>query len=156
MEFRQLGYSGLQVPVLSFGTGTFGGANEFFKAWGSSDVAEATRLVDICLDAGVNLFDTADVYSQGVSEKILGKAIAGKRNRVLISSKATFKMGDGPNDLGSSRHHLIESCEGSLRRLGVETLDIYHMHGFDALTPIEETLRTLDTLIQSGKVRYIA
>jgi aryl-alcohol dehydrogenase-like predicted oxidoreductase len=156
MEYRQLGSSGLQVPVLSFGAGTFGGANEFFKAWGSSDVAEATRLVDICLDAGVNLFDTADVYSQGVSEEILGKAIAGKRNRVLISSKATFAMGDGPNDVGSSRYHLIQSCENSLRRLGIETIDIYHMHGFDALTPIEETLKTLDTLIQSGKVRYIA
>ncbi len=156
MEFRQLGYSGLQVPVLSFGAGTFGGANEFFKAWGSSDVAEATRLVDICLDAGVNLFDTADVYSQGVSEEILGKAIAGKRNRVLISSKATFAMGDGPNDLGSSRYHLIQSCENSLRRLGVETIDIYHMHGFDALTPVEEVLSTLDTLVKSGKVRYIA
>jgi aryl-alcohol dehydrogenase-like predicted oxidoreductase len=156
MEYRQLGFSGLQVPVLSFGAGTFGGATEFFKAWGSSDVAEATRLVDICLDAGVNLFDTADVYSQGVSEEILGKAIAGKRNRVLISSKATFPMGDGPNDMGSSRYHLIQSCENSLRRLGVETIDIYHMHGFDALTPIEETLKTLDTLVQSGKVRYIA
>lgn len=156
MEFRQLGYSGLKVPVLSFGTGTFGGGNEFFKAWGSSDVKEATRLVDICLDAGVNLFDTADVYSIGASEEILGKAIAGKRNRVLISTKATFKMADGPNDLGSSRHHLMESCDASLRRLGVETIDIYHMHGFDALTPVEETLRTLDTLIQSGKVRYIA
>jgi len=156
MEFRQLGHSGLQVPVLSFGAGTFGGANEFFKAWGSSDVAEATRLVDICLDAGVNLFDTADVYSQGVSEEILGKAIAGKRNRVLVSSKATFAMSDGPNDVGSSRFHLIESCENSLRRLGVETIDIYHMHGFDALTPVEEVLSTLDTLVKSGKVRYIA
>jgi aryl-alcohol dehydrogenase-like predicted oxidoreductase len=156
MEYRQLGYSGLQVPVLSYGTGTFGGATDFFKAWGSSDVAEATRLVDICLDAGVNLFDTADVYSNGVSEQILGKAIEGKRNRLLISTKATFRMGDGPNDLGSSRHHLIESCENSLRRLGVETIDIYHMHGFDALTPVEETLKTLDTLVQSGKVRYIA
>jgi aryl-alcohol dehydrogenase-like predicted oxidoreductase len=156
MEYRQLGYSGLQVPVLSFGAGTFGGGNEFFKAWGCSDVAEATRLVDICLDAGVNLFDTANVYSRGISEEILGKAIAGKRNRVLISSKATFAMGDGPNDLGSSRHHLIQACEDSLRRLGVETIDIYHMHGFDALTPIEETLRTLDSLVQSGKVRYIA
>lgn len=156
MEFRQLGASGLQVPVLSFGAGTFGGANEFFKAWGSSDVAEATRLVDICLDAGVNLFDTADIYSQGVSEEILGKAIAGKRNRVLISSKATFAMGDGPNDVGSSRYHLIQSCENSLRRLGVETIDIYHMHGFDALTPVEEVLSTLDTLVKSGKVRYIA
>ena len=156
MEFRQLGASGLQVPVLSFGAGTFGGANEFFKAWGSSDVAEATRLVDICLDAGVNLFDTADIYSEGVSEEILGKAIAGKRNRVLISSKATFAMGDGPNDVGSSRYHLMQSCENSLRRLGVETIDIYHMHGFDALTPVEEVLSTLDTLVKSGKVRYIA
>jgi aryl-alcohol dehydrogenase-like predicted oxidoreductase len=156
MEFRQLGYSGLQVPVLSFGAGTFGGGTEFFKAWGSSDVAEATRLVDICLEAGVNLFDTADVYSVGASEEILGKAIAGKRNQVLISTKATFAMGKGPNDLGSSRHHLIESCENSLRRLGLDHIDIYHMHGFDALTPIEETLKTLDTLVQSGKVRYIA
>jgi aryl-alcohol dehydrogenase-like predicted oxidoreductase len=156
MEFRQLGYSGLQVPVLSFGAGTFGGGNDFFKAWGSSDVAEATRLVDICLDSGVNLFDTADVYSNGVSEEILGKAIAGKRNRVLISTKATFAMSDDPNDVGSSRFHLIQSCENSLRRLGIDTIDIYHMHGFDALTPVEEVLSTLDTLVKSGKVRYIA
>ncbi len=156
MEFRQLGNSGLQVPVLSFGTATFGGATEFFKAWGSSDVAEAARLVDVCLDAGVNLFDTADIYSRGVSEEILGKAIGGKRNRLLISTKATFRMAEGPNELGSSRHHLIESCESSLRRLGVDHIDIYHMHGFDALTPVEETLKTLDTLVQSGKVRYIA
>src|ERR1700676_4780678 len=156
MEFRQLGHSGLQVPVLSFGAGTFGGATEFFKDWGSSDVTEATRLVDICLEAGVNLFDTADVYTRGASEEILGKALAGKRNRVLISTKAPFPMGDGPNDLGSSRHHIIESCENSLRRLGIDHIDIYHMHGFDALTPIEETLSTLDTLVKSGKVRYIA
>jgi len=156
MEYRQLGYSGLKVPVLSFGTGTFGGGNEFFEAWGNSGVAEATRLVDICLDAGVNLFDTANIYSTGKSEEILGKAIAGKRNRVLISSKATFRMADGPNELGSSRHHLIQACEDSLRRLGVDHIDIYHMHGFDALTPVEETLKTLDTLVQSGKVRYIA
>lgn len=156
MEFRQLGYSGLQVPVLSFGAGTFGGGNEFFKAWGASDVAEATRLVDICLDAGVNLFDTADIYSNGLSEEILGQAIKGKRNRVLISSKATFAMGTGPNDSGSSRYHLIESCHNSLRRLGVDHIDIYHMHGFDAQTPIEETIETLDTLVRSGKVRYIA
>jgi aryl-alcohol dehydrogenase-like predicted oxidoreductase len=156
MEFRQLGYSGLQVPVLSFGTGTFGGANEFFKAWGSSDVAEATRLVDICLDAGVNLFDTADIYSDGVSEEILGKSIAGKRNRLLISTKATFATGKGPNDLGSSRYHLIRACEASLRRLNTDVIDIYHMHGFDALTPVEEVLNTLDTLVRSGKVRYIA
>lgn len=156
MEQRRLGASGFLVPALSLGTGTFGGGNEFFKAWGNSDVKEATRLVDICLDAGANLFDTADVYSLGASEEILGKAIAGKRNRVLISTKATFAMGPGPNDLGSSRFHLIRSCEGSLRRLGVETIDIYHMHGFDALTPVEETLETLHTLVQSGKVRYIA
>jgi aryl-alcohol dehydrogenase-like predicted oxidoreductase len=156
MEYRQLGYSGLKVPVLSFGTGTFGGATEFFKAWGSSDVAEATRLIDICLETGVNLFDTADIYSDGVSEEVLGKAIAGKRNRLLISTKATFRFGKDPNDVGSSRHHLIASCEASLRRLGVDYIDIYHMHGFDALTPVEETLKVLDTLIQSGKVRYIA
>jgi aryl-alcohol dehydrogenase-like predicted oxidoreductase len=156
MEYRQLGYSGLKVPVLSFGTGTFGGSNEFFEAWGKTDVAEATRLVDICLDAGVNLFDTANIYSTGKSEEILGKAIKGKRNRLLISTKATFRMADGPNELGSSRHHLIQACEDSLRRLGVEHIDIYHMHGFDALTPVEETLKTLDTLVQCGKVRYIA
>ncbi|MGA2103056.1 MAG: aldo/keto reductase, partial [Candidatus Sulfotelmatobacter sp.] len=118
MEFRQLGKSGLKVPALSFGTGTFGGGNEFFKAWGASDVAEATRLVDICLEAGVNLFDTADAYSNGLSETILGKAIAGRRGKVLISTKATFRMGPGPNDLGSSRHHLVQACEASLKRLG--------------------------------------
>ena len=156
MEFRQLGRSGLKVPVLSYGTGTFGGGNEFFKAWGASDVAEATRLVDICLDAGVNLFDTADIYSEGLSETILGKAVAGRRDKVLISTKATFRMGPGPNDLGSSRHHLIQACEASLRRLGTDYIDIYHLHGFDALTPQEEVLSTLDNLVKSGKVRYIA
>jgi aryl-alcohol dehydrogenase-like predicted oxidoreductase len=156
MEFRQLGRSGLKVPVLSFGTGTFGGSGEFFRAWGASDVAEATRLVDVCLDAGVNLFDTADVYSDGLSETILGKAIAGRRDKVLISTKATFRMGPGPNDLGSSRHHLIPACEASLRRLGTDYIDIYHLHGFDALTPQEEALSTLDHLVTSGKVRYIA
>ena len=156
MEYRQLGRSGLKVPVLSFGTGTFGGGNEFFKAWGASDVAEATRLVDVCLEAGVNLFDTADVYSDGLSETILGKAIAGRREDVLISTKATFRMGPGPNDLGSSRHHLIRACEASLRRLGTDYIDIYHVHGFDALSPIEEVLGTLNNLVVSGKVRYIA
>lgn len=156
MEYRQLGHSGLKVPSLSFGTATFGGSNEFFRAWGSSDVAEATRLLDVCLDAGVNLFDTADVYSDGVSETILGKAVAGRRQKVLISTKATFRMGPSPNDLGSSRHHLIQACEASLRRLGTDYIDIYHLHGFDALTPIEEVLSTLDNLIVSGKVRYIA
>ena len=156
MEFRQLGKSGLKVPVLSFGTGTFGGGTEFFKAWGASDVAEATRLVDVCLEAGVNLFDTADIYSNGLSETILGKAVAGRRDKVLISTKATFRMGDGPNDLGSSRHHLITACEASLRRLGTDYIDIYHLHGFDALTPVEEVLSTLDNFVKSGKVRYIA
>jgi aryl-alcohol dehydrogenase-like predicted oxidoreductase len=156
MEFRTLGRSGLKVPVLSFGTGTFGGGNEFFRAWGATDVAEATRLVDICMEAGLNLFDTADVYSDGLSETVLGKAVAGRRADVLISTKATFRMGPGPNDLGSSRHHLIRACEASLRRLGTDYIDIYHLHGFDALTPVEEVLSTLNNLVVSGKVRYIA
>ena len=155
MEFRQLGNSGLKVPVLSFGTATFGGSGDFFSAWGASDVAEAGRLIDICLEAGVNLFDTADVYSNGLSEEILGQALAGKRDKVLISTKATFRMGEGPNALGSSRHHLLKSCEDSLRRLKTDYVDIYTIHGFDAQTPVEETLRTLDDLVQSGKVRYI-
>jgi aryl-alcohol dehydrogenase-like predicted oxidoreductase len=158
MEFRTLGRSGLKVPVLSFGTGTFGGGNEFFKAWGASDVKEATRLVDVCMEAGVNLFDTADVYSNGLSETILGKAIAGRRDDLLISTKTTFRMGghNGPNDLGSSRHHVIRACEASLRRLGTDYIDIYHLHGFDALTPVDEVLSTLNQLVVSGKVRYIA
>jgi len=155
MEFRILGRSGLKVPVLSLGTGTFGGSNEFFRAWGNSGVPEATRLVDICLEAGVNMFDTADVYSEGESEKILGAAIAGRRDKVLISTKATFKIGPGPNELGSSRYHLISACEASLRRLKTDYIDIYQMHGFDALTPVEETLSALNNLVQSGKVRYI-
>ena len=155
MEFRKLGHSGLKVPVLSYGTGTFGGSNEFFKAWGSSDVKEATRLVDVCLEAGVNLFDTADVYSDGLSEEILGKALAGRRDQVLIATKANFARGNGPNDLGSSRHHLIRAVEASLRRLGTDYIDLYQLHGFDPVTPIEETLATLDELVRSGKVRYL-
>ncbi len=156
MEYRLLGRSGLKVPVLCFGTGTFGGGSEFFRAWGATDVEEAKRLIGLCLDAGVNFFDTADVYSRGLSEQILGKAIEGKRHELLISTKATFPMGDGPNDKGSSRYHLISSIEASLKRLGTDYIDIYHLHGFDALTPIEETLDTLNTLVRSGKVRYIA
>lgn len=156
MEYRQLGHSGLKVSVLSFGAGTFGGAGEFFQAWGSSDVEDARRLLGICQDAGVNLIDTADIYSRGLSEEILGKAIAGKRHEFLISSKATFRMAEGPNELGSSRHHLIRACEDSLRRLGTDYIDIYHMHGFDATTPVDETLATLNQLVNSGKVRYIA
>ena len=155
MEYRTLGYSGLKVSVLSFGTGTFGGSNDFFKAWGSTDVKEATRIVGICLEAGINLFDTADVYSQGLSEEILGKAIAGRRQDLLVATKASFRMGSGVNEVGNSRHHLIESCEASLRRLGTDTIDLYQMHGFDALSPVEETLSALDTLVRSGKVRYI-
>ena len=151
-----MGNSGLRVPVLSFGTGTFGGGSEFFKAWGSTRLAEATRMVNLCLDAGVNLFDTANVYSIGASEEILGKAIAGLRDKLLISTKAVFPMSDAVNDYGSGRYHLIKSCEDSLKRLGTDHIDIYHMHGFDANTPAEETLKTLDNLIQAGKVRYIA
>jgi aryl-alcohol dehydrogenase-like predicted oxidoreductase len=156
MEFRSFGNSGLKVPVLSFGTATFGGGNEYFRAFGSSDVQEATRLVDICLDAGVNLFDTADTYSYGLSEEILGQAIKGRRDKVLISTKATYPMSDDPNDRGTSRHHLLRSCEASLRRLNTDYIDIYTMHGFDELTPIDETLRALDDLVRSGKVRYLA
>jgi aryl-alcohol dehydrogenase-like predicted oxidoreductase len=156
MEYRQLGYSGLKVSCLSFGAATFGGGTEFFRAWGSAGVEEATRIVGLCLDSGINLFDTADVYSNGLSEEVLGKAIAGKRDQLLISTKATFRLGEGPNDVGSSRYHLIRSCEASLRRLNTDRIDIYHMHGFDATTPVEETIETLDTLVRSGKVRYIA
>ena len=157
MEYRQLGASGLFVPVLSFGTATFGGSNDFFKAWASTDVSEATRLIDICMEAGVNFFDTADIYSDGLSESILGKAIGHiQRDKLLISSKATFTFGDAPNNQGSSRLHLLKQIEGSLKRLNTDYIDIYHMHGFDGNTPVEETLRTLDDLVQSGKVRYIA
>ncbi|PAW94971.1 aldo/keto reductase [Mucilaginibacter sp. MD40] len=156
MENRQLGASGLHVPVLSFGTATFGGQGDFFKAWGNTQLADAKKLVNLCLDAGVNFFDTANVYSHGVSEEILGLALEGLRNRVLISTKATFTMGDGPNDFGSSRFHLITSVEASLRRLKTDYIDIFHLHGFDANTPVEETLRTLDDLITAGKIRYIA
>jgi len=156
MEYRQLGDSGLKVPALCFGTGTFGGSNEFFKAWGETDVAEATRLLDICLEAGVNFFDTADIYSDGASEEILGKAIGKRRGDVLISTKTTFRFGKGPNDAGSSRHHILKQVEGSLKRLGTDYIDVYHMHGYDALTSQEETLSTLNGLVESGKVRYLA
>ena len=156
MEHRLLGGSGLMVPVLSLGTGTFGGGNsEFFRAWGGSDVSHATRLVDICLDAGLTMFDSADVYSAGLAEETLGKAIKGRRDRVLISTKGTFRSGPGPNDIGSSRHHLIQAVDDSLRRLGTDYIDLYQLHGFDACTPIEEALSTLDDLVRAGKLRYI-
>jgi aryl-alcohol dehydrogenase-like predicted oxidoreductase len=155
MEYRQLGGSGLIVPVLSLGTATFGGNNPFFRGWGTTQVQEATRLVDIALEAGVNLFDTADVYSDGVSEEILGQAIGGRRDQVLIATKATFGIEPGPNGEGSSRYHLIRACEASLRRLGTDHIDLSQLHGFDALTPIEEALRALEDLIRAGKVLYI-
>jgi aryl-alcohol dehydrogenase-like predicted oxidoreductase len=156
MEYRLLGGSGLKVSALSFGAATFGGGNEFFKAWGDTDVAEATRLIDICLEAGVNLFDTANGYSDGRSEEILGRALGNKRARVLISTKAYFPTGGGPNDRGTSRYALRRALEDSLRRLNTDVIDIYHMHGFDALTPIEEVQDTLNTFVHEGKVRYIA
>jgi aryl-alcohol dehydrogenase-like predicted oxidoreductase len=155
MEYRQLGGSGLIVPVLTLGTGTFGGGGDFFKHWGAVGVPEATRLVDVSVDAGLNMFDSADVYSNGLAEEILGKAIAGRRDRVLISTKASFRHGDGPNDVGSSRFHLIRAVDASLRRLGTDYIDIFQLHGFDALTPIEETIGTLDDLVHAGKIRYI-
>ena len=155
MEYRQLGGSGLKVPVLTLGTGTFGGKGELFSAWGNSGVPEATRLVDISLEAGLNMFDSADVYSAGIAEEILGKAIAGRRDKVLISTKATFRHGDGPNDIGSSRFHLIRAVEGSLKRLGTDYIDLFQLHGFDAVTPIEETVSTLDDLVRAGKIRYL-
>jgi len=156
MEYRQLGRSGLKVPVLCFGVATFGGGTEFFRAWGATDVDEAKRLIGLCLDAGVNFFDTADGYSDGLSETILGKAIEGKRHDLLISTKSVCPMGKGPNDSGSSRYHILDAVNASLKRLGTDYIDVYHMHGFDALTPVEETLDTLNTLVRSGKVRYIA
>ncbi len=155
MEYRLLGGSGFKVPVLTLGTGTFGGSGEFFKAWGETDVQSARRLIDICLESGLNMFDTADVYSYGAAEEILGQAIAGRRDKVLISTKATFRFSDEPNDVGSSRHHLIRSVENSLRRLGTDYIDLFHLHAFDALTPIEEVLSTLDALVRSGKIRYV-
>lgn len=155
MDYRFLGASGFKVPVLTFGTGTFGGQGELFKAWGSTDVAEAKCLVDLCLEAGLNMFDSADVYSGGAAEEILGAAIQGRRDQVLISTKATFRHGSGINEVGSSRHHLIPAVENALRRLGTDYIDLFQLHGFDAATPVEETLRTLDDLITAGKIRYI-
>ncbi len=155
MEYRQLGGSGFRVPVLSLGTGTFGGGNDFFKAWGSTDVDGATRMVDICLEAGLSMFDSADIYSSGLAEEILGKAIAGRRDQVIISTKATFRSGTGPNDVGSSRWHLIQAVEDSLRRLQTDYIDLFQLHGFDGVTPVEETLSALDDLIRAGKIRYI-
>jgi aryl-alcohol dehydrogenase-like predicted oxidoreductase len=155
MEFRQLGGSGLKVPALCLGTGTFGAKKELIRAFGVTEIEEATKLVDIALEAGLNMFDSADVYSDGAAEEVLGKAIRGRRDQIIISTKATFRSGPGDNDVGSSRHHLIKACESSLRRLGTDFIDLYQLHGFDALTPVEETLSALDDMVHSGKVRYI-
>ncbi|TIU22455.1 MAG: aldo/keto reductase, partial [Mesorhizobium sp.] len=155
MDYRRLGASGLKVPALSFGAGTFGGSGPLFGAWGNSDATEARRLVDICLEAGVNLFDTADVYSNGASEEVLGAAIKGRRDAVLISTKTSLPMGDGPNDAGSSRSRLIKAVEDALKRLGTDYIDLLQLHAFDAATPIEEVLSTLDSLVRAGKLRYV-
>ena len=154
MEYRRLGASGFTVPVLSFGTGTFGGKGEFFGAWGNTDVAEARRLLDICLDNGVTMFDTADVYSRGASESILGEAVKGRRDKVILSTKATFRFSDEANNVGSSRYHLIATVDQQLQRLGTDYIDLFQLHGFDAMTPVEEVLYTLDTLVRAGKIRY--
>ncbi len=154
MEYRYLGRSGLQVPVLSLGTGTFGGG-PFFSAWGDTDVAQAKRLIDICLDAGLTMFDSADIYSLGRAEETLGAALAGRRDRALISTKATSPMSDKPNDAGSSRQHLTVAINASLRRLQTDYIDLFQLHNFDAFTPIEETLATLDDFVRAGKIRYV-
>ena len=155
MEFRRLGASGLKVPALSFGAGTFGGKGPLFGAWGDTDAREARRLVDICLEAGVTMFDSADVYSDGASEEVLGEAIRGRRDQVIVSTKASLPIGDGPNDAGSSRSRLINACDAALRRLGTDYIDLFQLHAFDAGTPIEEVLSTLDHLVRAGKVRYV-
>ncbi|EKU24025.1 aldo/keto reductase [Xanthomonas graminis] len=156
MEYRHLGASGFKVPVLSFGTGTFAGSNDFFAAWGNSDVDQARRLIDICLEAGVNLFDSADIYSGGAAESVLGAAIKGRRDQVLISTKATFRFDpDDPNSVGSSRFHLLRAVDAALKRLDTDYIDLFQLHGFDAKTPVEETLSTLDDLVRAGKIRYL-
>jgi len=155
MEQRYLGRSGFKVPALGFGAGTFGGQGPLFSAWGNTDVAGARRIVDICLDAGVNLFDTADVYSSGASEAILGAALKGRRHQAIVSTKLSLRSGDGPNDVGSSRHHLIAATDAALQRLGTDHIDILQLHAFDAMTPVEQVLATLDDLVRAGKVRYI-
>ncbi|RFB91635.1 aldo/keto reductase [Rhizobium leguminosarum bv. trifolii] len=155
MEYRNLGASGLRVPVLSFGAGTFGGSGPLFGAWGTTDAQEARRMVDICLEAGVTLFDTADVYSAGASEEVLGQAIRGRRDAVLISTKTALPMGEGPQDWGTSRTRLIRATEAALSRLGTDYIDLLQLHAFDASTPVEEVLSTLDGLVSAGKIRYV-
>jgi aryl-alcohol dehydrogenase-like predicted oxidoreductase len=155
METRFLGSSGFKVPALGFGAGTFGGTGPLFSAWGNTDVSEAKRLVDLCLDVGVNLFDTADVYSDGASESILGEALKGRRQRAILSTKLTLRAGEGPNDVGASRHHLLEATDKALRRLGTDYIDLLQLHHYDAMTPVESVMSTLDDLVRAGKVRYL-
>ena len=155
MEYRFLGASGFKVPVLGFGAGTFGGKGPLFSAWGATGTAEARRLVDLCLEAGANLFDTADVYSDGASETILGAALKGRREQAILSTKLTLRAGDGPNDVGASRHHLVGGVERALRRLGTDYIDLLQLHHFDAMTPVDEVMGTLDDLVRAGKVRYL-
>ena len=155
METRFLGNSGFKVPVLGFGAGTFGGKGPLFSAWGNTDDAQARRLIDISLEAGLNFFDTADVYSDGASESILGAAIKGRRDQVILSTKTGLRAGDGPNDAGASRFHLLQAVDKALQRLGTDYIDLLQLHAFDAMTPVEETLSTLDGLVRAGKVRYL-
>ena len=155
MEHRFLGNSGFKVPALGFGAGTFGGKGPLFSAWGNTDVEGARRIVDLCLDAGANLFDSADVYSDGASEEILGRAIEGRRDRVIVSTKLTLRAGDGPNDVGASRHHLLAGVDRALRRLRTDYIDLLQLHQFDAQTPVEDVMATLDDLVRAGKVRYL-
>jgi aryl-alcohol dehydrogenase-like predicted oxidoreductase len=155
MDYRHLGRSGFKVPALGFGAGTFGGKGPLFSAWGNTDVTQARRLIDICLDAGANLFDTADVYSDGASESILGAALKGRRDKVILSTKLTLRAGDGPNDVGASRHHLIDGVDRALKRLGTDYIDLLQLHHFDAMTPVDQVMSTLDDLVRAGKLRYL-
>src|SRR5687768_202079 len=155
MEYRFLGASGFKVSALGFGAGTFGGKGPLFSAWGNTDVEEARRLIDICLDAGLNLFDTADVYSDGASESILGAAIKGRRDEAILSTKLTLRASEGPNDVGASRHHLIAATDAALKRLGTDYIDLLQLHHFDAMTPVEAVMSTLDDLVRAGKLRYL-
>jgi len=154
MEYRNLGRSGLKVSVLTMGTMTFGGGPNFEKT-GNTDLAGARRQIDLCIDAGVNLIDTANAYSGGLSEEIIGEALGAKRQDLLIASKVRFRMGDGPNDEGLSRHHILRQVEASLKRLRSDTLDILYLHEWDGHTPLEETLSAVDALVAQGKVRYV-
>jgi aryl-alcohol dehydrogenase-like predicted oxidoreductase len=155
MEHRYLGASGFRVPVLGLGTGTFGGKGPLFSAWGRTGVEEARRLVALCLEAGVSLFDTADVYSDGESEAVLGAAIKGRRREVILSTKVSMRTSEAPNDVGASRHYLMRAVDASLKRLGTDYIDLLHLHHFDAMTPVQSVMSTLDDLIRAGKVRYV-